>query len=92
MSPGKAVSLSGSSGWKNTEEREAMRLDIYLNYRGNCEEAFRFYEQYLGGKITGIVRHAEQPNPNVGADWKAKILHARIENPPRQVKKKADLG
>ena len=24
-----------------------MKLDIYLNYPGNCEEAFRFYEQHL---------------------------------------------
>lgn len=56
-----------------------MKLDIYLNYRGNCEEAFRFYEQHLGGRITGVVRHGEQPNPNVAADWKDKILHARIE-------------
>src|SRR5687767_11015498 len=56
-----------------------MKLDIYLNYRGNCEQAFRCYEQHLGGRITGVVRHGEQPNPNVGADWKDKILHARIE-------------
>jgi PhnB protein len=56
-----------------------MKLDIYLNYRGNCEQAFRFYEQHLGGRITGVVRHGEQPNPSVGADWKDKILHARIE-------------
>src|SRR5688572_11610106 len=56
-----------------------MRLDIYLNYRGNCEEAFRFYEQHLGGKITGIVRHGEMPNPNIPADWKDKVTHARIE-------------
>ena len=56
-----------------------MRLDIYLNYRGNCEEAFRFYEQHLGGKITGIVRHGEQPNPSIPPAWKEKILHARIE-------------
>ena len=26
-----------------------MRLDIYMNYRGNCEQAFRFYEEHLGG-------------------------------------------
>lgn len=57
----------------------AIQLDIYLNYRGNCEQAFRFYEQYLGGTITGMVRHGEQPNPNIPADWKDKILHARIE-------------
>ena len=56
-----------------------MRLDVYLNYRGNCEEAFRFYGQHLGGKITGIVRHGEQPNPSIGSEWKEKVLHARIE-------------
>ena len=55
-----------------------MKLDIYLNYRGNCEQAFRFYERHLGGRITGMVRHGEQPNPNVPADWKDAILHARI--------------
>ena len=56
-----------------------MRLDIYVNYRGNCEQAFRFYEQHLGGRITGMVRHGEQPNPSIPADWQDKVLHARIE-------------
>ncbi|MFL5481782.1 MAG: VOC family protein [Gemmatimonadaceae bacterium] len=56
-----------------------MRLDVYVNYRGSCEEAFRFYEQHLGGKITQIVRHRDMPNPATPADWKDKILHARIE-------------
>ena len=56
-----------------------MQLDVYVNYHGTCEEAFRFYEQHLGGRITGIVRHGEQPNPNVTADWQEKVLHARIE-------------
>jgi PhnB protein len=56
-----------------------MRLDIYVNYRGNCEEAFRFYERHLNGKITGIIKHGDQPNPSIPADWKDKVLHARIE-------------
>jgi PhnB protein len=56
-----------------------MRLDVYVNYRGHCEEAFHFYERHLGGRITGIARHAEQPNRDVPPDWKAKVLHARIE-------------
>jgi len=56
-----------------------MQLDIYVNYRGRCEEAFRFYEQHLGGKLAGLVRHGDQPNPNIPADWKEKVLHARIE-------------
>jgi len=55
-----------------------MRLDTYVNYRGTCEEAFRYYEQHLGGKITGMTRHAEQPNPAIPADWQQKVLHARI--------------
>jgi PhnB protein len=56
-----------------------MQLDVYVNYRGVCEEAFRFYEQHLGGRLTGMVRHGDQPNPNIPADWSDKILHARIE-------------
>jgi PhnB protein len=57
-----------------------MKLDTYLNYNGNCEEAFRFYEQHLGGKITSIARHGEQPTPQkLAPDWNGKILHARIE-------------
>jgi PhnB protein len=56
-----------------------MKLNVYVNYRGHCEEAFRFYEQELGGKIAGIVRHSQMPNPNIPADWKDKVLHGRIE-------------
>ena len=26
-----------------------------------------------------MVRHGEQPNPNIPADWKDKILHARMD-------------
>src|SRR5690606_2196600 len=47
------------------------------NYPGHCEEAFRFYEQYLGGRITGVSRHAE--NSSLPPDWKNKVLHARLE-------------
>src|SRR5438552_16794809 len=57
-----------------------MKLDIYLNYGGNCEQAFRFYEQQLGGRITMMMRHGEQPNAaNVPVHWKNPLLHARTE-------------
>jgi PhnB protein len=56
-----------------------VQLDAYVNYRGTCEDAFRFYEQHLGGTITALVRHGEQPNPNISDSWKEKVLHARIE-------------
>jgi PhnB protein len=56
-----------------------VKLDIYVNYRGTCEEAFRFYEQHLGGRMSGLLRHGQQPNPNIPADWKDKVLHAQFE-------------
>ncbi len=56
-----------------------MRLDVYVNFRGNCEAAFRFYQKHLGGRITGLVRHGEQPNPDLPPGWEDKVLHARIE-------------
>ena len=57
-----------------------MKLDIYVNYAGKCEEAFRFYEQHVGGKITMMMTHEQQPNQaNVPANRKKAILHARIE-------------
>ena len=57
-----------------------MKLDVYLNYAGNCQQAFRFYEQHLGGKITMMMTHDQQPDQTkVPADWKKAILHARIQ-------------
>jgi len=56
-----------------------MQLHTYLNYGGNCEEAFRFYEQHLSGKFTMLMRHGEQPTPSeVPPGWNGKVLHARM--------------
>lgn len=55
-----------------------MKLDIYINYPGHCEEAFRFYEQHLGGKISFMMPH-EQPPPHFPREWERPILHAIIE-------------
>jgi PhnB protein len=56
-----------------------MQLDVYVNYPGHCEQAFRFYEEQLGGKLMGIVPHGEQSDGRLPADWKGKVLHAQIE-------------
>jgi len=57
-----------------------MKLRTYLNYGGNCKQAFRFYEEHLGGKITMMMTHGEMPNPSaVAPDWKDAILHAQLE-------------
>lgn len=39
-----------------------MKLHAYLNFGGNCEEAFRYYEQHLGAKVQFIMRWSEMPD------------------------------
>lgn len=57
-----------------------MDLAVYVNYPGNCEEAFRFYERHLGAKLDAAIRrHGDMPNPNIPADWGQKVVHARLE-------------
>jgi PhnB protein len=38
-----------------------MKLYTHLNFGGNCEEAFRFYEQLLGGRITTMMKVSDLP-------------------------------
>jgi len=57
-----------------------MRLDVYLNYPGNCRDAFRFYEQHLGAKIRMLMTHGEGPNAaNLSPEQRNQVLHARLE-------------
>jgi PhnB protein len=57
-----------------------MRLHTYLNYGGNCAEAFRFYEHHLGGKITTMMTRAGSPNPHDPASERAdSIQYASME-------------
>ena len=55
-----------------------MKLYTHLNFGGNCEEAFRFYEQLLGGKVTMMMR-ADQLPPDVKPPGDATfVIHARM--------------
>ena len=53
-----------------------MKLYAQLNFGGNCEEAFRFYEKHLGGKIMMMMNQSQAPGAPGGAG-KA-IIHARM--------------
>jgi PhnB protein len=56
------------------------KLNIYVNYKGNCREAFQFYEKCFGGKITMMSTFKDLPDSsNIPEEQKDKILHARIE-------------
>src|SRR5258708_32784299 len=56
-----------------------MKMYTYVNFAGKCAEAFRFYEQHLGGKIVMMMTHGQAPDQTkVKPDWKDMVLHARI--------------
>jgi PhnB protein len=57
-----------------------MKLNTFLNFGGNCEAAFRFYEQHLGGKITMLMRRSEQPEqPVTWPSWENSIQYAYMD-------------
>lgn len=57
-----------------------MQLNAYLNFNGECEAAFKFYEQALGGKILMMSRFRGSPGENmVPETMRDKIIHARIQ-------------
>jgi PhnB protein len=56
-----------------------MKMHTYVNFGGNCAEAFRFYEKQLGGRIGMLMTHAQAPDQSkVNPAWKDFVLHARI--------------
>lgn len=56
-----------------------MSIDTYLLFNGNCAEAFKFYEQALGGKINMMMTHGESPMADkVAAEWRDKVMHIHM--------------
>ena len=56
-----------------------MRLNPYLFFNGNCEEAFNVYAKLLGGKIEMMMAQKGSPaEAHVGPEWSDKIMHARL--------------
>jgi PhnB protein len=56
-----------------------MQMNPYLTFDGRCEAAFKFYEKILGGKIEAMIPHEGTPAAeHVPADWRSKIMHARL--------------
>jgi PhnB protein len=60
-------------------EQLIMRIDPYLLFKGDCEEAFKFYAKVLGGKIEAMLTHEGTPAAeHTPPEWLKKILHARL--------------
>lgn len=58
------------------------KLHAYLNFNGNCEEAFQFYQTVFGEPLMGIHRFGDMPaDPNfsISEADKDKVMHTAIK-------------
>ena len=56
-----------------------MQMSPYLSFKGECEAAFSFYEQCLGGTLGAIFRYGGTPLAgDVPADWSDKVMHGSV--------------
>lgn len=53
------------------------KLNTYLNFAGNTEEAFNFYKSVFGGEFTAVVRFKDMPmnGVNIPKEDQNKIMH-----------------
>ncbi len=56
-----------------------MQIIPYLSFKGECEAAFKFYEQCLGARLGQVFRYGGSPMAGeVPADWSEKIMHGSV--------------
>jgi PhnB protein len=46
---------------ENQTKEHTIKSNTYLFFNGQCEAAFKFYEQCLGGKITSMMTYGDSP-------------------------------
>lgn len=53
------------------------KVNVYLNFAGNTEEAFNFYKSVFGGDFASLVRFKDMPMEGVTipVEDEAKIMH-----------------
>ena len=70
-------------------------LNVYLTFKGNCEEAFEFYKSVFGGDYTSKMRFSEMPpDPEypVPEENKDKIMHVSLPMGESTVLMGSDTG
>ncbi len=54
-------------------------LNPYLNFDGNCEEAFEFYRSVFGGEFLGVMRFKDGPSAEALPESEAeKVMHVAL--------------
>lgn len=54
-----------------------MRIEAYVFFSGNCEDAFHFYRDALGGELN-LNRYEGSPMESQAPGAKEKIMHASL--------------
>lgn len=56
-----------------------MSVSFHVDFNGQCQEAFEYYAEHLGGVIRTMQRYTDSPAAaSVLPDWQQKIIHANI--------------
>jgi PhnB protein len=56
-----------------------MQFTPYINFNGQCEAAFKFYEGCFGGKIATLIPYSATPMAKqVPPEWSSKMCHATL--------------
>ena len=56
-----------------------MQVQPYLSFKGDCEAAFKFYEQALGGQMGALFRYGGSPmEGDAPAGWSDKVMHGSV--------------
>src|SRR5262249_17362357 len=73
--PAPSQPLSTDTG----QQERIMKVNPYIFFNGNCEEALKFYARITGGTINAMMPHAGTPaESHVPAEWRSKIMHANM--------------
>jgi PhnB protein len=51
----------------------------YVNFSGNCREAFEFYKDVLNAELPMMLTHHDMPMEGIPEEWKDKIVHAHLQ-------------
>lgn len=55
------------------------KINPYLNFNGNTEEAFNFYKSVFGGEFRMLMRFKDTPDAgNIPADIQNQIMHVAL--------------
>jgi PhnB protein len=56
-----------------------MKVNPYLNFDGQAEEAFNFYKSVFGGEFSGIMKMKEAPGTeNLSKEEQNRVMHVSL--------------